>query len=571
MAKVKIAGAWAGVLEVDLDNWTVSMLRQEVAKRSNCEPNSINLICAGKVLKDGDGSENLTQLGIKNNSKVLASRVSAQEGKSLGEELLAEGERSRRLARIKAAATAMAKRHADGSLPIEDFNIELEDQSGKKVKMGTETDQQAIMMGLMLHTDAKKLIKEQNYKDALEVLSMGEEAFSLCDPKVIELVDNPSILQIDMVWCYFMLRDINRLSVAGVRLEKAREGLERAHGKDASRVRLIQAGRYPERALHLRLELLEGVVAYHSGEVDKSKKVLTSAQEKFRLLQVSDESLSLVMSMGFKELDAKRALRMSNQDVSSAVDFLVEQKAKRDQKREDDIRRQHEIKEQKTYGVTPLKKAVELERLNELVFIGFQKELAAEALRRNENDSEKALDDLTNPETNSSIQEQLESRKRKRQRRAVDASVEALVRMGFERSLVDEALQAGGTMDEVIHRLLSLQASNPTNGVSQSAAISTVSDNNNSQSDAASDIANSLASMLENQNDQAGSSSNASELQNQNDQAGSSSNASERDAEMESELAEELAQQDALSDYDLEVTKEGEAIAKYLVLLDSAQ
>lgn len=554
MAKVKIAGTWAGVLEVELDNWTVPMLREEVAKRSNCEPNSINLICAGRVLKDGDGSENLTQLGIKNNAKILASRVCAQEGKSLGEELMAESERSRRLARVKAAATALAKRHADGSMPIEDFNIVLEDQSGKKVQMGSETDQRAIMMGLMLHTNAKQLITGQNYQDALEVLSMGEEAFSLCDPKVIELVDNPSILQIDMVWCYFMLRDINWLSVAGIRLDKAREGLERAHGKNSSRVRLLQAGRYPERALYLRLELLEGVVAYHSGQVDKSRKVLTSAQEKFTQLQVPDESLSLVMSMGFRERDAKRALRMSNQDVASAVDFLVEQKAKRAQKREDDIRRRDEIMEQKKYGTTPLKKAVDLEKLNQLVSIGFEKELAAEALRRNENDSEKALDDLTNPETNSSIQQHLESRKSKRQRQAVDASVEALVRMGFERSLAVEALQGGGTMDEAIRRLLLAQAPNPTNAASQIEAIPTVDANNNSQSDAASDIANSLASMLE----------------NQNGQVGGPSTSSERDEEMESELAEELAQGDAFSDYDLEVTKEGEAINEYLALLNSA-
>lgn len=32
---------------------------------------------------------------------------------------------------------------------------------------------------------------------------------------------------------------------------------------------------------HLRLELLEGVVAYHCGQFEKSRKVLTSAQEKF--------------------------------------------------------------------------------------------------------------------------------------------------------------------------------------------------------------------------------------------------------------------------------------------------
>ena len=37
-------------------------------------------------------------------------------------------------------------------------------------------------------------------------------------------------------------------------------------------------------------------------------------------------------------------------------------------------------------------------------FFRYEKNLAAEALRRNENDIQKALDDLINPETNSVIQ-----------------------------------------------------------------------------------------------------------------------------------------------------------------------
>lgn len=60
-------------------------------------------------------------------------------------------------------------------------------------------------------------------------------------------------------------------------------------------------------------------------------------------LQVPDEALSLVVSMGFREHDARRALRMNNQDVGAAIDFLVEEKAKRMQKREEDRRRQREI------------------------------------------------------------------------------------------------------------------------------------------------------------------------------------------------------------------------------------
>lgn len=97
MAKLKVAGTWAGVVEVELEQWTVPMLRAEVARRSNARPESINLISAGRVLRDGDGTESLSQLGIKNNSKILSSRVNVDQK----QELLAEEERSNRLARIK--------------------------------------------------------------------------------------------------------------------------------------------------------------------------------------------------------------------------------------------------------------------------------------------------------------------------------------------------------------------------------------------------------------------------------------------------------------------------------------
>ncbi|KAL1326277.1 NEDD8 ultimate buster 1 isoform X1 [Arachis ipaensis] len=559
MAKLKIGGTWAGVLEdVDLDSWTVPKLREEVARRSNCSPDSISLICAGKILKDDDatgghgGNGNLAQVGVKNNSKILASRVSPQEGNLLRQEIMAEEERSRRLSRVRAAATALAERHADGSLPVEDFNIEVEDQSGKKVRLGSETDQRAVMMGLMLHAKGKRLIKQGNYKDALEVLSMGEESFSLCDPKVIELIDNVPILQIDMVWCYFMIRDIRWLSDAGKRLEMARVGIERAHGKDSFRLRLLQGGRYPELAFlhrHLRLELLEGVVTYHSGQLDKSRKALDSAKAKFNQLQVPDEALSFLMSMGYKERDAKRALRMNNQDVGSAIDFLAEETTKKLQKQEEDIRRRTEIREQKRYGMTPLKKAVDLERLKELVSIGFDKELAAEALRRNENDTQKALDDLTNPETNSALQVHIESRKRKRQKQATETQIEKIVHMGFERSRVVAAFEVGGTLEEVIQRLTALPEADHA-----AEAIQTAAPDGSASSSAP--LPHNVSEMLEQINDV----EDPSDL----------SKAEERDVEMEDELSAVIVKTDALADYDIEVNIEGEAITEYLALIEAA-
>lgn len=101
MSKLKVAGTWSGVIETDVDSMTVPMLRDEVSRRSGCHASSINLICGGKVLRDGDGSDCLSKLGVRNNSKILASRVCADEGVALKNELASEEERATRLTRLR--------------------------------------------------------------------------------------------------------------------------------------------------------------------------------------------------------------------------------------------------------------------------------------------------------------------------------------------------------------------------------------------------------------------------------------------------------------------------------------
>ncbi|XP_038988957.1 NEDD8 ultimate buster 1 isoform X2 [Phoenix dactylifera] len=519
VARLRIAGAWSGVLEVELEAWTLPMLRAEVARRSGGSPDCINLICGGKVLKDGEEVRPLSQLGLKNNSKVLASVVSRDRGKALNEEAAAEAERSKKLARIRDAAKALAERHADGSLPVEDYNIELEDQNGQKVVFNSESDRRAIMMGLMLHANAKSLIKKQIFKDALDVLYIAEEAFSLCDPKFVEMIDNVPILQLDIVWCYFMLQDISCLSMAGIRLEKARKGFEHSHGKDSTRFRLLQAGRYAELAIYVRLELLEGVVAYHSGHFEKARKALSSAQAKYVQLQVSDEALSLLMGMGYKEREAKRALRMTGQDIQAAVDFLVEERARVARRREDDIQRQQQIMEQKRYGRTPQNKAVNLNKLNELVSIGFERYLSAEALRLNENNMEKALDLLTDPERNCVLQSQLESRKKSKVSRPTAANM--LLR----------SRQSAGNNQQV-------DSNPPTHD--QVGPSGAAADNHMDERDEVGQL----------------------------DAGEEEKYEIERDEAMEGEIAKELTG-DPLADYDIEVAKEGEALEEYFALLDS--
>ena len=49
--------------------------------------------------------------------------------------------------------------------------------------------------------------------------------------------------------CYFMLKDISKLSVAGKRLEDACKGIQRSHGKESTRLRLLHGNSHPELVL----------------------------------------------------------------------------------------------------------------------------------------------------------------------------------------------------------------------------------------------------------------------------------------------------------------------------------
>lgn len=545
-AKLKVSGLWSGVIEVDLEEWTVPMLRAELAKSSQCPPENLKVICAGRVLKEEFADKKLRDVGLRVSSRILISKIDVDQAKAINDELDAQN----RLARIKAAVDAMAKRHTDNSFQVDDFNIELENQSGDKMKVGTETDQRALVMGLMLHAKGRHLIKNGQFKDALDILAMGEEAFSVCDRKVIERVDNASLLQIDTVWCYFMQRDISCLAVAGMRLKEARKGLEHCYGANMERARVLQGGFCPEIATYTRLELLEGVVAYHTGLLEESCKALTSAQAKYQQLQVSDESLSTLLNIGFTAKQSRRALRMCGQDIQRAVEFAIEERERITKKEEEDRQHYRNIREQKSYGRTPLGKVVDMTKLTELASIGYERLLVAEALRRNENDFEKALDVLTDPASNSALQGSLESRQRKRRKVPREEDIAEMISMGFEREKAERALVRLGTKEEAIDFLLR-QLQNVDTGSS---------------------AANESFASSEEEREPENATATVHEMQDfiGNDNEHHSVPLEVRDEEMEKDIVRNLTG-DPLEDYDINVEEEGKAIVEYLALLVSGQ
>uniref|UniRef100_A0A0D9WA95 UBA domain-containing protein n=1 Tax=Leersia perrieri TaxID=77586 RepID=A0A0D9WA95_9ORYZ len=566
--RIRVVGAWAGTLEVELGAWTVPMLRAEVARRAGggVEPDRVNLIFGGRVLKD-DPPASLQQAGLKANSKVLSTLLAPDRGKAIAAQAAAaaaEEEHSNRLVRLWDAAQALSQRHSDGSFPEEDFNLDLEDQSGQKVMFGSVDDIKAVKMALMLHQKAKTFIKREMHKEALDVLVMAEEAFSLCDPKLIERVDNVPMLELDIVWCYFTLRDVSRLEVAGARLEKARSGFERSHGKDSARFRLLQAGRHADLAIYVRLELLEGVVAYHNGNIEKARESLTSAQAKYMQLQVPDEAISILMSMGYGERAAKRALKMTGYDIQSSVDLLCEEREKKIRRTQEDLEMNKEIREQRKYGKTPMNKAVNMQKLKGLVTIGFEKKLAAEALRINENDADKALDLLTDPEQNCALQNVILS-KAKRSNRGSAGSSSSRAAAATTASGVNSS-QAPVDTSTNNPDGSAMEGSRGSAAINGEAANSGEAASNDETVNAVEETVNAA------NNGEAASNEEAEEEAMSDESAEGDEEANpppRRDVAMEHELANELTG-NALDDYDIDVSKEGQAISEYLSLLDSA-
>jgi uncharacterized UBP type Zn finger protein len=57
---------------------------------------------------------------------------------------------------------------------------------------------------------------------------------------------------------------------------------------------------------------------------------------------VSDEAVAALASMGFSMKEARRALRVSGQDATRAVEFVMNERVKAQEKAEEDMRRQKE-------------------------------------------------------------------------------------------------------------------------------------------------------------------------------------------------------------------------------------
>jgi hypothetical protein len=94
-----------------------------------------------------------------------------------------------------------------------DFN--LQDQNGNAIEISPENSS-SLTSAMILHEQAKNLMKSKEYLKALILLAEADNEFKNCSDKgLLEKTDNYGLLNLDIIWCHLCLENLNELKNAG--------------------------------------------------------------------------------------------------------------------------------------------------------------------------------------------------------------------------------------------------------------------------------------------------------------------------------------------------------------------
>lgn len=535
-------------------------IRQAVSEKSGETTIDVKLITSGRNLTDLDKS--LKDYGVTSASRILVLKHADNAHKQAMD---AASERETRIKRLRHAVDAMAGRAGSASR----YSLQLENQDGAAMKLDPE-QRSLIAMGLTLHESGKKLLAKGDWAGALNEFELAEESFDLCDSDLLGSVDNVGLLLLDSVWCLFKLQDSGRLAAARAKLRRARTCLAASHGAHLERLRVLHGNFQPELAIYVRLELLEGVSSYYGGgDAAAARERLLSAQAKWRRLAVADDALASLVGMGFTSSEASRALRFCSGDVGQAAAFVLQQRQVAAERKAADRRKRAARKEVEALGRTAgSNETVDVDALERLHALGFDRGLAAQALLQADNRQDAALNSLLDPEHNTALQLAAADAASRVESKA--AAERQLRSMGYAKWYVREALKHCGVGDiaAAVAILSSWAAQDPSVRQEQNpgdAAARPAAGSAPAEADTAAAAPGGI---------QAGASAAAAQLAAAMSSAAATMpplpkrSEDTADQEMEAEVAS-LMHRDSLSGYDVDVSEEGNIIREFLARLEA--
>ncbi|XP_036318039.1 NEDD8 ultimate buster 1-like [Rhagoletis pomonella] len=391
-------------------------LQKRIAEKLQVsDPNRVKCISSGKII---DPEKALDLQGIKNNQQLMVIISDVDRTESNSKEAMYD-----RIRKIKMDVEAIV----DSERQL----FEMEDQDGNLVFL-PPNENRALLMAMGFCEKARAAMKRQHYDEALILLLEADEKFSTCNSQFLESVDNYALINLDIVWCYLCLKNVTQLPDAQRRLEICERSFRRSYGENMNRLIALKGNACPERALLMRLHLLQGVVFFHQNRRNEAYERLEVAAAELRELKVDDASVMTLVEMGYEPFEARLGLRACSGNLEQAITFIHERREKKSAAR---LRSQKERKlNAKLSSTSNDKDWVNPRSVCTLMEMGFQHDLVVAALKQSKNDLQQALDLL---QTNAdALLQNLPTKK--------DANsdlLEQLKQLGFNENMVRVALE----------------------------------------------------------------------------------------------------------------------------------
>ncbi|XP_062564598.1 NEDD8 ultimate buster 1-like isoform X2 [Armigeres subalbatus] len=351
-----------------------------VAKRLTIDALRIKLVCAGKLLNP---SKTLSEQNVPNGATVMALVMMQSVDAAQKENGLYD-----RVHKIRTDAELLINDNDQS-----DF-LSLEDQDGNAIHL-PKTEKKSLLMALTLYEKGKVALRKDNFEEALLLFLEADNDFRSCNSQLLTVVDNYALLNLDIVWCYLCLKNINQLPDAEQRLRLCGEKFQQSYGENMHRAATIRGTqRCSEKALLLRLHLLKAVLYFHQNKREEARVMFQVVETELQSLKVDDASLTTLLEFGFELSESRIALRATSNNVEAAIDFI-------NNRREMLTANEKKSKREKTlYKKIGFEHAdevhINVDLVDQLVEMGYSESLAAMALKKSKNNILDALNELQN-------------------------------------------------------------------------------------------------------------------------------------------------------------------------------
>lgn len=389
-------------------------LVKEVAKTINLPIGMFRLVSAGSVIKS---DIRLNQQNLKPGQTVMVLTVD-QEDKAM------------QIVNEQRKILNTAKEDAE-RLGTKD-QMTITDQSGKEVEL-PKVERQALIIAMSLHEKGKAALKKGNLQLAIVLLLEAKDEYNQCRSEILQAVDNYGLLNLDISWCYLRLGNLNELPNAQERLKECETSFKKSYGENLERVMALKGNSSNEAVLYVRLHLLQAICAYISGYNNEARILLKKADVEFKILAVPEEALEEVVAQGFNEREARLALRATGHQPTLAVRHIIDVRQK---KSEIEKAEKNRNKRRRAFGKTNDGSWVNLGYLDTLMKMGYPEELAARALRHTDNEMNFAIDAMNEtPELLITNYEDFDEDK------ITKEMIDNVSSMGFDKDVANEALK----------------------------------------------------------------------------------------------------------------------------------